>query len=321
VNAVSGHCGADCQGSTLLSVCGLGVNYRGADDNSTPSVRDVCFDIHATEIVGIIGESGSGKSTLARALMGLLPKSAHWYAESSAYCRPDGTEVDFIGTDIQPSLRGTQLGFVPQAAAGSLNPVMRIDAQFRRTLAAHSISWREDGRSRALAALQQAGLQQSDVVLRSYPHELSGGMAQRVVFALSSVLEPRVLIADEPTSALDASVQQQMLNMFCGQVRTAGNGAIVITHDIRLAKVFCDSVLVMKDGDLVESGPTGEVLGNPQHPYTIELLDATPAQIDVQPPSRTHDVGFTHGARSSACPRQHRRAVGFDHVVLGVADD
>jgi oligopeptide/dipeptide ABC transporter ATP-binding protein len=266
-------------GEPILSVRGLSVGYETAQ-GLVNAVSDVTLELRPDELMAVIGESGSGKSTLARGILGLLPPAGRITAGQVEF-RGGGRQLDLASARKAElrALRGTGIGFVPQATGGALNPVQRVGAHFKVTLKAHGVGW-SDGRARAEQALADAGLPDPKHVMHSYPHELSGGMAQRVVVALASVLAPSVLIADEPTSALDVTVQRRLLDNLSASVRQAHRGAMIITHDVRLADKYCDTVLVMYGGYAVEAGPTAEVLAAPRHAYTKALLAAMPGKQD-----------------------------------------
>ncbi len=288
-------------GEEIFAVRNLGVAYE-TNQGHVDAVSDVSLRLRRGEIMAVIGESGSGKSTLARGILGLLPTGG----------RITGGEVE-IRLSEQPvslvhsagavlrSLRGSGIGFVPQATGGALNPVQRVSAHFRVTVKAHGISWEKQGRALAERALAEAGLPATRQVMHAYPHELSGGMAQRVVVALASVLEPSLLIADEPTSALDVTVQRRLLDNLAANVRRTRRGVIIITHDIRIAAHYCDSVLVMYGGYAVESGPVDAVLTAARHPYTRALLVAMPSNRERKRlPVRTGGTGSL--SSTSRCP-------------------
>lgn len=267
-------------GSPILTVRNLSVSYDTAQGHVN-AVNDVSFSVRREEILAVIGESGSGKSTVARGVLGLLPLTGRIGAGEIELTSGECTYAlkQLRAAELR-DLRGTGIGFVPQATGGALNPVQRVAAHFKITLKAHGVSWPGAGRDRAEQALADAGLPDPKRVMHSFPHELSGGMSQRVVVALASVLSPAVLIADEPTSALDVTVQRRLLDNLSATVRRDHRGVVIITHDIRIARSYCDSVLVMYGGYAVEYGPVSVVLAEPRHPYTRALLAAMPGNHD-----------------------------------------
>ena len=317
-------------GEPILTVSGLSVEY-GAGGEALRAVSDVSLQLHRGEIMAVIGESGSGKTTLARAILRLLPPNGR---VTSGVVELGGAQRELLharGAALR-SLRGAVIGYVPQATAGALNPVQRVHQHFRVTLRAHGMPGGSSGHARAEKALADAGLADTRAALHAYPHELSGGMAQRVVVALATVLEPSVLVADEPTSALDVTVQRRLLDNLAADVRRHQRGAIIITHDIGIAGRYCDSVLVMFGGCAVESGPKSSVLGQPRHPYTRTLLEAVPGQhrgrtmaardneLQAEPRTGTQVCPFYVRCPNRADPRCESesppwREVGPDHFV------
>jgi oligopeptide/dipeptide ABC transporter ATP-binding protein len=261
----------------ILVVRGLSVAYD-TGGQLLAAIDDVALELRRRQMLAVIGESGSGKTTLARGILRLLPPNGRVTGGSVELLGERGGNLLQASGSKLRSLRGPGIGFVPQATAGALNPVQRVVDQFRVTLRAHGLRWGDVGRERAEKALMAAGLHDTRFVMQAYAHELSGGMAQRVVVALATVLEPAVLIADEPTSALDVTVQRRLLDNLAVDVRQHDRGVVIITHDIGIARTYCDSVLVMYGGYVLEAGPMDVVLDAPLHPYTRALLAATPAR-------------------------------------------
>lgn len=257
----------------LIAVRDLSVSYH-AGGHTTQAVKRLSFSMAQGETVAIVGESGSGKSTLANALLGLLPGTA----------RVDGGQLWVDGIDVAQAserqkrhLRGRTLGLVPQDQMVSLNPTLRVGQQIGEALAlAHGRRYRSLDAD-VLALLGQVGLDQPALRARQYPHELSGGMRQRVLIAIALAGNPRLIIADEPTSALDVTVQRKILDHLQRLVAERGISLLIITHDLGVATDRADRLLVMKQGELVEQGPPRLVVQAPQHPYTRDLLAAAPA--------------------------------------------
>ncbi|CAN7368774.1 ABC transporter ATP-binding protein [Neorhizobium sp. LjRoot104] len=242
--------------STLCEIRGLSVTYRGQTE---PALDHVDLDIVAGERLAIIGESGSGKSTLARAIAGLLPPGA----------RLEGKMQWRSG---QPPLPGRDLGFVFQDPSSSLNPVLTIGEQVAEGGRRHlGLSWRP-AYTLALKMLERVRIPEPENAMKAFPHQLSGGQRQRVAIAAALVARPGMLIADEATSALDMVVQAQIVSLLDELVREAGMTLIFITHDIALASGFADRLAIFKDGNLIESGPTGNVLASPKDAYTRTLI-------------------------------------------------
>jgi peptide/nickel transport system ATP-binding protein len=257
----------------LLTVTNLAVSYR-TKRGDVPAVRDVSLHVDAGETVALVGESGSGKSTTAAAVVRLLAAGA----------RIDHGSIELAGHDMVTAsprtlrtLRGRVVGLVPQDPAVSLNPVVRIGDQVAEVLRIHGLADRRTARLEAVEALARAGLPDPEVRARQYPHELSGGMRQRVLVAIGLVARPDLLVADEPTSALDVTVQRQILDHLETLTRASGTGVLLITHDLGVAADRADRIVVMSGGRVVEQGTPGELLGAPSHPYTKALLAAAPS--------------------------------------------
>jgi peptide/nickel transport system ATP-binding protein len=236
------------------------------------AVRGVSFAL-GREKLGIVGESGSGKSTVGRALMRLLPKSARVTADRLRF-----QEVDLLAASERAliGLRGRRIGLILQDPKYSLNPVMRVGEQIAETYRQHYPgAGRSAARAKALDMLRAVQIRDPERVARLYPHEVSGGMGQRVMIAMMLIAEPEVLIADEPTSALDVTVRLEVLSLLDGLVTRRKLGLILISHDLNLVRRFCDRVVIMYAGRIVETLPAAE-LGQARHPYTRGLLASLP---------------------------------------------
>ncbi|MNG68870.1 Glutathione import ATP-binding protein GsiA [compost metagenome] len=254
--------------SALVRVRQFGVQYSGSPQ---AAVQGLELDIAPGEIVCLVGESGSGKSTTAAALAGLLPADAQQQGELWL----QGQALERFDERDWRDRRGKLVGFVPQDPGTSLDPVKTIGAQLVEAMSVHGVARRE-ARERGLALLDQVGLKAPEQVLRRYPHELSGGMCQRVLIAIALANDPPLLIADEPTSALDVSVQRQILDRLQRLVRERGSSLLLITHDLAVALDRADRILVMRHGRLLESGTPSQLWHAPSHPYTRQLLQASP---------------------------------------------
>ena len=244
------------------------------------AVDGTSFTLEPGEALGLVGESGSGKSSLALALMRLLPRNAHG-PEGRVWL--DGTEVLSLGEDeFRRRFRGNVISMGFQGAMNSLNPVMRVGHQIAEPLLADGGVAKQEAYERVRSMLEMVGLPTE--VFGRYPHELSGGMKQRVVIAMALVRDPRIVVLDEPTSALDVSVQAQIMNLLKRLKRELGLSLIFITHDLALASDVCDYIAVVYGGRVVEMGGIEEVLQQPSHPYTEKLLASAPKlRANVQP--------------------------------------
>ncbi len=259
--------------SALIEVRDLSVSYHTAG-RVKEAVRQVSFSLKQGETLAIVGESGSGKTTLASALLGLLPASARI---SGGSLRVADTDISHASERVKRQLRGRVIGLVPQDPMVSLNPTLTIGRQIGESLIlAHGRRYPALDAD-VLELLAQVGLDTPALRARQYPHELSGGMRQRVLIAIALAGNPKVIIADEPTSALDVTVQRRILDHLEQLVQARGISLIIITHDLGVAADRADRVLVMKDGQRVEQGPARQVLGAPTQAYTRALLAAAPA--------------------------------------------
>jgi ABC-type dipeptide/oligopeptide/nickel transport system ATPase component len=245
--------------------------HLGVRGRIVKAVDGVDLDVHSGQCVGIVGESGSGKSTLGRAVTRLLPNAA--IAELSGSVRFNGEEVLAMASErIRELRRHRGLSMVFQDPLSYLNPTLRIDRQLGEAL--RHLSDRQAVRERSADLLRQVGLDDANRVLRLYPHELSGGMRQRVLIAIALAPEPRILIADEPTTALDATVQYQVIETLRRLNQEKNLAMLIITHDLGMIAELCDWVYVMNGGKIVEAAEVFALFDAPQNPYTASLLAA-----------------------------------------------
>jgi peptide/nickel transport system ATP-binding protein len=254
---------------TLLSVRDLRIAFRTASGEAQ-AVDGVSFDVRQAEMVGLVGESGCGKTTVARALTGVMADNARIVTGNIVFT---GHDILTDTPEEQRALRWREIAFVPQSAMNSLDPVYRVERQMREVLARGGIRGRPAA-ERMIALLDMVGLQPE--VLRLFPHQLSGGMRQRVAIAMALALYPLLVVADEPVTALDVIVQREVLDTLRDLQRRLRLAVIMITHDISVVAYCCDSIVVMYAGQVVESGPSTTVLGEPSHPYTMGLCNAFP---------------------------------------------
>jgi oligopeptide/dipeptide ABC transporter ATP-binding protein len=245
------------------------------------AVDGVSLTLDRGKTLGIVGESGSGKSVLARSIMGLLPKRN---VDRSGTVMYEGRNLVDLPTDELRMLWGTELAMVFQDPMTSLNPVQRIGNQISEGLKVHVGLDRRNADATALALLQSVGIPEPQRRMRQYPHELSGGMRQRVMIAIALACGPKVLFADEPTTALDVTVQAQILNLLARQQRERDMAVILVTHDLGVVAGRADDVAVMYAGQVVEMAPTAELFANVRMPYTEALLKSIPL---LERPSHT----------------------------------
>ena len=256
--------------NAILEVDGLDV-WLPVPGGSRPLVRGVSFSVGRNEVLGLIGESGSGKTMTATAILRLLPDGIRSSARS---LRLDGQDLGSLPAAQFDRLRGTGLAMIFQDPSGAFNPAKTIGWHFhhvlRRAQGKAAAQWREA----AAGLLREAGVGRADAVLGQYPHQLSGGMLQRALIALVLAMGPALIVADEPTTNLDAIVGRQIIALF-GELKARRQTAFIyITHDIGIARIFCDRIAVLYAGQVVEHGPTGMVLRQPRHPYTRALIVA-----------------------------------------------
>ena len=259
--------------SKLLTVEQLKIGF-GSGDLINEVVHGIDFDIKAGgETVAILGESGSGKSVSCLALTRLLPTDANCSVSGSIVF--DGKDVLSLEDSALRKIRGGGIAYIFQEPSASLNPVFTIGFQIAEAVRLHrpDIS---DVEGRVIELLELVGIREANLRYRSYPHELSGGMQQRVVIAMALACEPKLLVADEPTTALDVTIQAQILDLLRKLRSQLGMSILLITHNFGIVKGFADRVLVMYQGDIVESGSVETILSNPQHPYTKALIACIP---------------------------------------------
>ena len=255
---------------SLLSVKNLRVSFD-TEAGLVEAVRGVSFDL-GRERLGIVGESGSGKTMTGRAVLRLIRPPGKIAADSMVF---DGQDLMQASEREMRALRGPRIAMVMQDPKYSLNPVMKVGAQLMEGLRQRDRLSRLEAHDKAIAALEAVQIRDPERVMEAYPHELSGGMGQRVMIAMMLIPNPDLLIADEPTSALDVTVQAEVLSILDNLVKTRGMGLIFISHDLRLVARFCDRVLVMYKGRIVEELAAKDLM-NAKHPYTQGLLNCLP---------------------------------------------
>ncbi|MEY8830421.1 ABC transporter ATP-binding protein [Sedimentitalea sp. XS_ASV28] len=300
---------------SLLGIDNLSLAIRG-----TRILNEVSLTVAPGEIVAVTGESGSGKSMTALAVMGLLPPDAR----ATGAIELDGTDILSSTEAEMCRLRGSAVGMVFQEPMTALNPVMTIGDQVAETILVHKAMSPEAARERAREMLDRVGLPAERFPMSRYPHELSGGQRQRVVIAMAIALRPRLLIADEPTTALDVTTQAQILDLLKSLVADFEMGLLMITHDLAVVAHMADRIVVMRRGDVVETGETAELLANMQHPYTKMLFQASTHKVSLPvPPAPDPLLQVRNVVRDYRLPRtrlfapvEHFRAVNDVSFVL-----
>ena len=258
--------------SRLIDVERLTVEFV-TRDGVVSAVRDVSFSLRRGETLGIVGESGSGKSVTSLALMRILDENGQ-IAEG---------EMRYSGIDLRRAedremndIRGREISMIFQNPRGALNPIRKVGQQIEDVLRQHAQATVQNARERAIALLETVRIADPEIHYHAYPHELSGGMCQRVVIAIALACEPRVLIADEPTTGLDVTTQKMILDLVSDLTDDRGMSTILITHDLALAAGYCDRIAVMKSGEVIETAASSELFASPRDPYTRALISATP---------------------------------------------
>jgi ABC-type dipeptide/oligopeptide/nickel transport system ATPase component len=258
--------------SSLLNVENLAIQF-GAPDDPVKAVDGISFNMAEGETLAVVGESGSGKSVSALALTRLLASPPARYVSG---------KIEFEGRDVLRmndrelrELRGAKIAYIFQEPGSSLNPVFTIGYQIREAIELHRPDVR-DVTAEIVAALDRVGIRNPASRLNDYPHQLSGGMQQRVMIAMALACQPQLLVADEPTTALDVTIQKQIMDLLKDLKQSSHMAILLITHNFGLVSDFADRVAVMFRGKIVETGPTAEILRNPQHPYTRALIECVP---------------------------------------------
>lgn len=256
----------------LLSVEHLGIEF-GPTSAPLVAVHDVGFSIDSGEVLGLVGESGSGKSLTSRAITKLIGFPARIAAGSVTF---EDRDVFKMSPKELRSFRASDVGMIFQDPFTSLNPVFRVGAQLSETLRLNKGIDRKQARQTAILMLERVGIPRPEQHYLSYPHELSGGMRQRVMIALATAAKPKLLVADEPTTALDVLTQKEILLLLSEMRRELGMAILLVSHDFGVIAQMCDRVLVMYGGRIVESGPVDSIYHHPRHPYTRGLLASVP---------------------------------------------
>jgi len=263
---------------TVLEVSGLKTHFN-TQDGTVHAVNGVSFELHEGELLGVVGESGSGKSVTMMSLLKLIPMPPGEIVDGTATF--DHDDLLQMGTDEIRKVRGGRIGFIFQDPMTSLNPVLTIGRQINESLLLHTDLDKDAANDRAVELLDMVGIPDAGSRLKAYPHELSGGMRQRVMIAIALACSPKVIIADEPTTALDVTIQAQIVAIVKDLRERLGTAVIWITHDLGVVAGLADRVLVMYGGRVVEEAPVRDLYGTPLHPYTTGLLASLP-RLDLK---------------------------------------
>ena len=309
----------------LLRVDGLTVGFR-TEQGPVRVVEDVSFELKAGHTLGLVGESGCGKSVTAQTIMRLLP---------SPPSSIDAGRILFDGKDLavatqreMQKIRGDRIGMVFQEPMTSLNPTLRIGEQIAEPLMLHRGLRRGEADEQVIRVLKQVGIGNAERRLLQYPHELSGGLRQRVMIAMAIICRPQLLIADEPTTALDVTIQAQIMELLKALQKELGLAVLLITHDLGMVAEMCETIAVMYAGRIVETGRTKDVFANPHHPYTFGLLNSSPRRAKkgerlpsipgLVPPPGARGQGCSFAAR---CPNVLERCRAEAPPLIAMGSD
>ncbi|MGH8916292.1 MAG: ABC transporter ATP-binding protein [Acidimicrobiia bacterium] len=279
----------------------------GIRDSPVDLLRDVTFSVEPGQIVGLVGESGSGKTMASLAIMGLLPTDVEFRSGS----------IEIGGRSLVDSRTGlvgrtaSEMAMIFQHPRSALNPTMRVGPQISRIIRLNQRVDREAASQAAVDTLARVGIPGAARVARAYPHQLSGGMCQRVMIAMALSCRPRVLIADEATTALDVTIQAQIFDLITDLVAETNSGVVLITHDLAAVAEMCDRITVLYGGQVMESGDRTDVLSHPQHPYTRFLLDAVEREVDPRIEEKGVNFALTGCRFAHRCPHAFNACVDF----------
>ncbi|WP_431296047.1 ABC transporter ATP-binding protein [Rahnella sp. PAMC 25559] len=309
----------------ILQINDLSVTFSGRQ-GKTQALKGVSFSINKGEVVAVVGESGSGKSVTSLSVMGLLPDSAHIDAGSIDFIGRNGTRhaLTALSAEARRKLRGQEMSMIFQEPMTSLNPVLRVGDQLTEGLLDHGMATKANALIKARELLKQVRIPDVERILKCYPHELSGGMRQRVMIAQALACDPALLIADEPTTALDVTVQARILQILRDLQQGTDMSVLFITHDMGVVAEIADRVVVMYQGKVVEQGSVTEIFANAQHPYTRALLAAVPKLGDMQGlkwPRRFPLLSTQAGAVMTAKNVAEKQSVAGDEPHTLLADD
>lgn len=269
----------DVMNNVLLEVKDLETSLK-INNEWLATVENISFELSKGEVLGIVGESGCGKSILSKSIIKLLPEKISKLSNGEVIF--DGKRIDTLNEKQLLDIRGNDIAMIFQEPMTALNPVFTIKNQLVESIKSHKKISKKEANNLAKDLLKKVGIARQDEILNSYPHQLSGGMRQRVMIAMAISCSPKLLIADEPTTALDVTIQAQILDLLKELQKETQMAIMMITHDLSVVAEFCDKVLVMYAGQIVEFGGIKEILHNPKHPYTQKLLSTIPKLKEEQ---------------------------------------
>ena len=266
------------QNCKMLKIENYSLTLNGIDGQSLPVLENIRLHVKKGTCLGLAGESGSGKSVMAMSIVGLIPKASIKGFEGHIYV--DGSETTNASEKELNKIRGKEVGFIFQEPMTAMNPLMKLSEQISEVVYAHKDNVSNGEAERlVIRALLRAGFKEPEKFLDSYPHQLSGGMRQRAMIAMALVMDPKLIIADEPTTAIDAELQIQLLKELRQQIDEQGLSMLFISHDLGVLRSISDNIAVLYAGNLMEVGPADEILKNPKHPYTADLISALPRLV------------------------------------------
>ena len=263
----------------MLKIENFCLTLTGINGQALPVLENITLNIKKGTCLGVAGESGSGKSVMAMSVVGLIPKGSIKSSEGHIYV--DGIETTNASESDLNKIRGKEVGFIFQEPMTAMNPLMKLSEQIGEVVYAHkdNVS-KKEVKELVIRALLRAGFKEPEKFLDSYPHQLSGGMRQRAMIAMALVMEPKLIIADEPTTAIDAELQIQLLKELRQEIDKNSLSMLFISHDLGVLRTISDEIAVLYCGNLVEKGPSDEILKNPKHPYTADLISALPRLVN-----------------------------------------
>lgn len=305
------------QPSPILQINDLSVTFSGRQ-GKTQALKGVSFSINKGEVVAVVGESGSGKSVTSLSVMGLLPDSAYINGGSVNFFGRDGTRhaLNSLSAESRRKLRGREMSMIFQEPMTSLNPVLRVGDQLTEGLIDHGMATKANALNKARELLKQVRIPDVERILKCYPHELSGGMRQRVMIAQALACDPALLIADEPTTALDVTVQARILQILRDLQQGTDMSVLFITHDMGVVAEIADRVVVMYQGNVVEQGSVTEIFAHAQHPYTCALLAAVPKLGDMRGLKWPRRFPLLGAAKNGA----NKQSIAGDEAHISAAD-
>jgi len=308
----------------MLSISDLAISFK-TRRGDVDAVRGISFELGASEILGIVGESGSGKSVTAYSLMRILDEGGVIKAGELTY---SGVDLRRAKEHDMRDIRGREISMIFQNPRAALNPIRKVGHQIEDVLRQHAKATRQNCRARAIEALEAVRISDAEARYHAYPFELSGGMCQRIVCAIALACSPKLLIADEPTTGLDITTQKAVMDLMLELIRERSMSSILITHDLGLAAEYCDRIIVMKDGAIVEQGDPTNLFANPQHPYSRKLVDATPREGEsirsLLPPEErktllAHDIADNALLDVRNLVKTYQGKSGPVHAVKGIS--